>query len=160
MFKRTKKTDVPEPSRGNAPSVTSRKIVPSVISADMHILGNIISDGFIDIDGRIDGNVRCASATVRERGKIKGDLTAETIQIYGEVEGIIKAKTVTLRTTARVSGMIIHESLSIEDGATVDGKFKRTDHVFIEDDTVAKFEAMLSGDSGSGMLDNLRLISG
>ena len=130
-----------------------RKVAPSVISADMNILGNIISDGFLDIDGRVEGNVRCASATIRANGKVKGDIVAEHINVYGEVTGLIKAKHVQLFPTARVEGIIMHESLSIQDGAFVDGKFKRTDKVFMDDDF--DFE----GDDNFDTLENLRLIS-
>jgi len=37
-------------------------------------------------------------------------------------KGSIKARTVLLYATAEVNGTIMHESLTIEDGASVDGK--------------------------------------
>lgn len=146
---------------GSAP----RKSTPSVISADMNVLGNIISDGFLDINGRVEGNVKCDSTTIREHGQIKGDVVADTIQIYGHVEGLVKAKSVHLYASARVIGVIMHESLSIEDGAFVDGKFKRTDKVFIDDD--ASYDAgsdffndddKSDDDEEEGVLDNLKLV--
>jgi len=112
-------------------------MTPSVIAADLNVLGNIISDGVLDIDGKIDGNVRCHTASIRPNGRVNGDISAEIVHVYGTVEGIIKAKTVLLYTSAKVVGTIMHESLSIEDGAFVDGKFKRTDKVFIDDETSA-----------------------
>ena len=125
----------------NSPTRASGKgIVPSVISADMHVLGNIISDGFIDIDGKIEGNVKCRSATVRPNGLVRGDIQADIIHVYGRVEGQIKSRNVSLYSSARVMGTIMHESLSIEDGAFVDGKFKRTDKVFIEDEAAHEGE--------------------
>lgn len=170
MFGRSK----PNPAANTTPTpspLSSRKISPSVISCDMNILGNVVSDGFLDINGRIEGNVKCDSTTIREQGKVKGDVVADTIHIYGEVEGLVKAKSVHLYASARVTGVIMHESLSIEDGAFVDGKFKRTDKVFIEDD-IATLPAMPFGfgsnedelmdtpRNGDHVMDNLRLISG
>ena len=147
----------------NTTTHTPRRSTPSVISADMNVLGNIISDGFLDINGRVEGNVKCESTTIREQGHIKGDVVADTIQIYGHVEGLVKAKNVHLYASARVIGVIMHESLSIEDGAFVDGKFKRTDKVFIDDD--ASFEPSDSFESkddadedDENVLDNLKLV--
>ena len=42
-----------------------RKSPPSLISRDMNILGNLITDGTVDIDGRIEGNVRASHITIR-----------------------------------------------------------------------------------------------
>ena len=113
-------------------------LIPSVISADMHVIGNIISpEGALDIDGQIHGNVRAHTISLRENGKVVGDVVAENIYIYGTVEGLVKARQVTLYSTARVIGSIMHEALSVEDGAFVDGKFKRTDRL-TDDELFAK----------------------
>jgi cytoskeletal protein CcmA (bactofilin family) len=121
-----------------APVLGKKGMQPSVIAADLNVLGNIISDGVLDIDGKIDGNVRCHTASIRPNGRVHGDVTAEIVHVYGAVEGVIKAKSVMLYATAKVVGTIMHESLSIEDGAFVDGKFKRTDKVFIDDEPQAQ----------------------
>lgn len=116
-------------------SVLGKKgMQPSVIAADLNVLGNIISDGVLDIDGKIHGNVRCHTVSLRANGRVQGDIHAEIVHVYGAIEGVVKAKSVMLYSTARVVGTIMHESLSIEDGAFVDGKFKRTDKVFIDDE--------------------------
>lgn len=149
---------------------TPRKtsVPPSVISADMYVLGNVISsDGLLDIDGKIDGNVRCKVATVRPNGRVKGDVVAEIVHVYGEIEGLVKAKAVMLYATARVQGTIMHESLSIEDGAFVDGKFKRTDKVTMDGELSKSLEiADFDNDNDDPateeelkVLENLRLIS-
>ena len=125
----------------------------------MNVLGNIISEGFLDINGRVEGNVKCENATIRENGRVKGDVVAEMVQIYGHIEGLVKAKHVNLYATAHVTGVIMHESLSIEDGAFVDGKFKRTDKVFIDDAPEPEQHAEENPADSEHMLDNLRLIS-
>ncbi len=143
-------------------SVFGRAHPPSVISSDMHILGNLISEGVVDIDGKIEGNVKCEQVTIRPNGLVQGDVLAETVQIYGEVKGLVKAKHVYLFASCRVEGTIMHETISIEDGAFVDGKFKRTDKIFIDDGQLPQ-EAEAVGtdeeDDEVNMLENLRLIS-
>lgn len=136
MFGKSGRTAAPPPTPRPSPQpVLGKKgMTPSVIAADLNVLGNIISDGVLDIDGKINGNVRCHTASVRPNGLVKGDIQAEIVHVYGSIEGVIKAKAVMLYATARVVGTIMHESLSIEDGAFVDGKFKRTDKVFVDDE--------------------------
>ncbi|MBN67441.1 MAG: cell shape determination protein CcmA [Rickettsiales bacterium] len=142
-----------------ARSVAAKKISPSVISSDMNVLGNIISEGFVDIDGRIEGNIKCHSTTIRENGRVNGDVIADMVTIHGTVIGLVKAKSVILHSSAHVEGVIMHESLSIEDGAFVDGKFKRTDKVFIDDDAVIEPDESMSEEDEMQKLENIRLIS-
>jgi len=109
---------------------------PSVIAAGMHVLGNIVSEGTLDIDGQIEGNVRAETISIRENGLIHGDVIADTVYVYGVVRGLIKARTVLLYAEAKVTGTIMHESITIEDGANVDGKFKRMERVLDEEDAI------------------------
>ena len=118
----------------NEASASTRKVMePSVIASNMNVLGNIVSDGILDIDGQVDGNVRGHYVTVRPNGRIRGDLMAEEVFVHGTVDGLIKAQSVTLFSTAHVRGTVMHESITIEDGASIDGKLKRTERLAIED---------------------------
>ena len=152
MFSKTKKKDIV------ARPVAGKKSPPSIISSDLNILGNLLSDGILDIDGRIEGNVKAQSITIRHNAKIKGDVHAETLHVYGEIKGMIKAKTVHFYSSCHVEGIIMHESLSIEDGAFVDGKFKRTDKVFVEEETLDFDDD--EDNSDVKVLEHIRLISG
>ncbi|MCD6034758.1 MAG: hypothetical protein K0R63_499 [Rickettsiales bacterium] len=121
-------------SRNTPKSVTSdygnypaKSNVPSIISSDLNILGNLISEGSVEVAGRIEGNITCTSVTIHRNGLVKGDVIAETVQVNGEVRGLIKARYVKLSENGRVIGVIMYETLSIEDGAFVDGQCKNTD---------------------------------
>lgn len=128
---------------------------PSIITADMHILGNIVSEGVIDFSGTLDGNIRCGTLTIRQNGNVKGEVTADSVYIYGKLNGLIRAKHVHLFSTCHIEGIIMHESITIEDGAFVDGKCKRTDKV----DTSAMPEEAFEDDQPTvKLLDNIRLI--
>jgi cytoskeletal protein CcmA (bactofilin family) len=149
-------------SANNTPGKTpsGKKAVPSVVSSDMHILGNIVSDGIIDFDGTIDGNIRCGSLVLRHNGKVNGEVHADNVQVYGRVKGLIKAKSVQLHSTCCVEGIVMHEAISIEDGAIIDGKMKRTNKVpsatGMDDDQ----EDSETGGSTPKLMDNIRLIAG
>lgn len=103
-----------------------RKGIPSIISSGLNILGNLVSDGEIEVEGRIEGNVTCTTVTIHRSGFIKGDITAESIHVNGEIKGVLKARNIKLSQYARVTGVIMYETLSIEDGAFVDGQCKNT----------------------------------
>ncbi len=124
---------------------------PTIISADVHMLGNLISEGVLDIDGRIEGNIKCKCVTIRKNGSVKGDILADEVHIFGEVIGLIKARDVHFFSTCHVEGVIMHESLTIEDGAFVDGQFKRMD--------LAGSEEEEQSDEGSEVFRSLKLIS-
>lgn len=104
-----------------------KNVVPSIISRDLNILGNLVSDGYVEIVGKVEGNVICNSATIHEHGVIKGDIVAEQVQINGEVRGLIKARHVRVSETGKVTGVVMYETLSIKDGAFIDGQCKNTD---------------------------------
>ena len=142
---------------------TIKKSVPSIISADLNVLGNLVSDGTVDIDGAVDGNVKAEQATIRPNGKVRGDVTANVVHIYGEVHGVIRASSVFLYSSCRIEGIVVHQSLSVEDGAFIDGKLKRMqDRVSSSPDSI---EVVRDDDEDNTSTEalafrsNLRLIS-
>jgi cytoskeletal protein CcmA (bactofilin family) len=103
----------------------SGKQVPSIISANLRIVGNLVSDGDVQVDGRIEGDVTSRTLTVSEHASIRGEVQAESVRIHGTVHGQIKATNVSMGPTAKVIGDVIHANLVIESGAFVEGHCKR-----------------------------------
>ncbi len=96
--------------------------VPSIISPDLKIVGHLKSNGAIQIDGTIEGDIDVPRLTVGEQGKVDGSTVAETVRIFGTVSGRVQAKTVRLAESAKVTADITHETLTIEAGAYFEGK--------------------------------------
>lgn len=117
MFSKSKKP----PSTGAPPPAPT----PSILSSDMRVVGDISSQGEIQVDGTVEGDVRAKSVLIGESADIKGELLAEQVQIHGRVNGLIKSRVVHLARTAHVVGDILHESMSIENGAFLEGHCKR-----------------------------------
>lgn len=166
----SKSSSTPKATTAKA-APASRRIVPSVVSVDMNILGNIISEGSIDFDGTIDGNIRCGTLVLRQSGRVNGEIHADTVQVYGKVKGLIKAKSVHLFSSCSVEGIIMHETIAIEDGATIDGKFKRSNksaapslplpqQFAMMDEQTAGEESDSSSFEPPKLLENIRLIAG
>ncbi len=94
----------------------------SVISTDLKVVGNLKSNGEIQIEGTIEGDIDVRLLTVGEQGKVDGSTMAETVRISGTVNGRVQAKTVRLDKSAKVTADITHESLTIEAGAYFEGQ--------------------------------------
>ena len=125
MFFKSKK----EPANKPAAQVSRKPGAPSIIGADISIVGDLSSEGEVQVDGSIDGNIRTKTLLIGESATVKGEIVGDTVRVYGSVNGQIKARAVTLAKGARVVGNILHETLSIEDGAFLDGRCKRMSEV-------------------------------
>ncbi|HIJ38005.1 MAG TPA: polymer-forming cytoskeletal protein [Rhodospirillaceae bacterium] len=110
-------------SRHNKPPATRE--TPSIIGSNCTLVGDILSQGEVHIDGRVNGDVRCAVLVIGESGFITGEIRAEKVRVLGAVTGQINARAVELAKTARILGDITHESLAVEAGAYVEGRFNR-----------------------------------
>jgi cytoskeletal protein CcmA (bactofilin family) len=119
VFTKTSKKD----SGGNE-VVHDKEAVPSILSADLTIKGDIISRGELQIDGQVEGDIKSTVLLVGESAKVKGEINAETVQVHGTIEGEIRASSVFLSKNARVVGNIFHDDLSIERGAFLEGLCK------------------------------------
>lgn len=108
-------------SRANKPS--GGRATPSIIGANCTLNGDIVSQGEVHVDGHVEGDVRCNVLVIGEGGKITGEISAETVRVLGSVTGQITARAVELARTARVLGDITHDSLAVEAGAFVEGRF-------------------------------------
>ncbi len=126
-------------------SAQPRKQPPTVIGTDIRMLGNIISDGVIDLGGQIEGNIKAESAYVREQAVVTGDIAVHSeVHVFGTVQGVIKAPRVCIYPDAHIEGAIIHRSLTIEDGAYVDAQFKPFDAQTRIGHTDSSMEALIN----------------
>jgi cytoskeletal protein CcmA (bactofilin family) len=109
------------------PSYASNSSGPpsvSVISKALKITGQLESTEDIHIEGEIDGDVRGVAVRVGNAAKVKGTVYGNEVEVAGVVDGKIEAKKVVLTSTARMSGDIIHQDITIQSGAFMDGHCK------------------------------------
>jgi cytoskeletal protein CcmA (bactofilin family) len=98
----------------------------SVIDAWLTMKGNLESEGDIQVDGKVQGHIRCTQLIVGKDAIIDGDVLAAEVVIRGRVKGVIRANRVKLQDTACVESEIFFEkSLGIEDGASFEGQIRR-----------------------------------
>lgn len=112
MMKRKEKIQFESPERVN-------RIVEGT-----KIVGDLIADSNVRIDGEILGNVSTSSKVVLgENGLIKGNLLCQDADIEGKVEGKISVESLlVLREKSYIVGDIQTGKLHVEEGAVFVGK--------------------------------------
>jgi cytoskeletal protein CcmA (bactofilin family) len=98
----------------------------SFIDASLTVMGDLSSEGDVQLDGRICGNVRCAQLILGRDAAITGSVTAEQAIVRGSITGTIRAYLVILQETARVESEITYALLAIDDGAMFEGAAHRS----------------------------------
>ena len=126
MFSKTSKTTQTTKS-GNP--VAEKKGGLSIINADLRGTGDLISESDVQVDGSVNGDIRTRTLTIGQHGEVRGEIVADKIRICGAVIGQVRARDVSLSETARMIGDILHESLSIEPGAHIEGHCRRIEGV-------------------------------
>jgi cytoskeletal protein CcmA (bactofilin family) len=128
MFTRGSKGN--SPTSGNLPLPQPQKRVgrsaPSIISDDLVVVGTLTSTGDIQIDGKVEGDIRSGSVTIGEKANFEGEIVAEECTIRGRVQGIVRARKVQLSSTCHMEGTILHEVLAVEVGAFFEGSCRHS----------------------------------
>lgn len=117
----------PAPASSKRSSSMKSAGVPSIISADVILRGNINSGGEVQLDGVLEGDIKSSMLIVGEKASVKGEIICENVIVRGRVEGGIRAKQVALAATAHIVGDILHSSLSVESGAHFEGNCRHSD---------------------------------
>lgn len=97
----------------------------SVIAAQTIVNGSLNSIGDLNIDGSINGDVKCANLSIGANGEVNGNITAEKATIRGFVKGNVTARTILLAGSGNIEGDLTHSVLIIEEGGTFEGRSKR-----------------------------------
>jgi cytoskeletal protein CcmA (bactofilin family) len=95
----------------------------SVIGPDIEIDGDLVATADLHLDGKIDGDIKCATLVQGEASEIAGNVVADNARIAGRVKGSISAGVLVILSTARLEGDVAYGSLTIEEGAQVVGSF-------------------------------------
>ena len=97
--------------------------INTIIGKGSAISGNMKVNGFIRIDGDIDGSLETdGNVIVGEKARIRGDLTAKSVIIGGIIKGNIKAsESVKILAEAAVIGDVISRKVQVDGSAIIHG---------------------------------------
>ena len=105
----------------------------SVIGNGITITGEVQCTTDLQVEGRVNGDFRCASLFLNVGGVIAGTIRADRVRVSGTVEGNIEAGDLAIEPTARVTGDILYSRLKVATGGVMEGTMKRRP----SDDTAA-----------------------
>lgn len=103
-------------------------IEESLIGSDLSIEGQSITircKGSLRVNGNIQADLHSRQLEVGREAIITGSITADAVDVHGRINGAILSHKVILHATAEVEGDIAAEYLSIEQGASFDGRSRR-----------------------------------
>ncbi len=127
----------------------STRAAPSILSADLQIEGQLDSNGDIQLDGRIEGNIRSASLTIGKKAHINGDIIANEVTIHGRISGNIRARKVQLICSAHVEGAVFHNTLTVEPGAYLNGNCQHVEDPLTADKSKSPSHSKDDGQSNA-----------
>ena len=116
-----------KPAAEFKPAAPKAKPPASILSSDLQITGNLKTTGDIQVEGRVDGDIRAHLLTIGEGATVKGETIADDVVVNGRVIGRVRGLKVRLTSTAQVEGDIIHKTIAIESGAHFEGSVQRQD---------------------------------
>lgn len=94
-----------------------------MIGPDVVIRGNIEASADLHVDGRVIGDIACASLVMGDTSSVEGEIVAESARISGNVSGTVRVRDLVVLRGAKVEGDVSYETISIEQGAAVNGRF-------------------------------------
>jgi cytoskeletal protein CcmA (bactofilin family) len=95
----------------------------TLIGEEAFFHGNLSAKGSLRIEGVLEGDISDAvDVEVGARGRILGNVAAESLTVAGEVVGnVVVSRAVELLATARLSGDLRTPKLRIDEGASFEG---------------------------------------
>jgi cytoskeletal protein CcmA (bactofilin family) len=98
----------------------------SILAAGMRIAGTLETDGFLRIEGTVEGDLRAkGQVLVSPGGSIEGDLHTRQAIVAGEVRGqIFATESVELKAGCKVDGDITTPRIKVEEGGVVNGELR------------------------------------
>ncbi len=116
----SKKHEAPTAPSGGASPMSGATF--SVLGADLAIKGDLTARADLHVDGTVEGDIACAALVQGESSTIAGTVTAESARRAGTIRGAIHAGALVVLKTARIEGDVTYDTLTIEQGARVDGR--------------------------------------
>lgn len=131
MFKKTEKQNGGKRDKAGAPARGPGENAISIIGAGMQVVGDLITDGTVRIEGRVHGTVRAGKGVVIGKdGEVEGDVVTQDAVVGGRVKGTLTAESrLELQSTSVIDGEIRARAqhLQLDEGARFNGNIHMID---------------------------------
>ncbi len=95
----------------------------NALTSGSKVIGTIIADSDIRIDGVVEGDLKCkGKVVIGKSGFIKGTIECQNAEIHGKVNGkTTVTEVLSLRSTSTIDGEVKTRTLIVEPGAVFNG---------------------------------------
>lgn len=102
--------------------------VVSVVAPGMTILGDVMCDGTVRVEGKIEGSIKATkSVVVGKDGRVTGDIETQDVVVAGTVVGtVVGASRVELQETCKIEGDIRSRRIKLDEGGRIEGRLHMT----------------------------------
>ncbi len=108
----------------NSGDEVQNKEVETIIGPSVKVEGNFKGDGNVTVEGIVQGSLKTNHLLkIGVNAKIKAEVEAANLLLSGEIRGNVKvSEKASLASTAKIFGNIETKTLSVEEGAIINGK--------------------------------------
>lgn len=107
----------------------------SIIGTGMRVVGDIMAEGVVKVEGVVSGTVRAGrQVLVAKGGEVEGDIITREAIVGGEVRGSIQAQErVEIQATSVVHGDITTKRLLVQEGGELNGVLRMGEAAVLEE---------------------------
>ena len=100
----------------------------TLVGEEAYFHGVLAAKGSLRVEGVVEGDITDAiSVEIGKKGRVKGNIAAETLSIAGAVDGdVVASVSIEVLAKGRLTGSIKTPRLRIEDGGFFDGNCSMT----------------------------------
>ena len=98
------------------------ELPPSRLARSLIVRGRLDTDGELQVDGSVHGEINADRVVIGLDGDIEGDIVARDVHIGGRLIGRVFALNVTLDSSADITGRIFHNTVTVAKGARIEGR--------------------------------------
>jgi cytoskeletal protein CcmA (bactofilin family) len=98
------------------------ELPPSRLARSLIVRGRLDTDGELQVDGSVQGEINADRVVIGAYGDIEGDIVARDVHIGGRLNGRVFALNVTLDSSADITGRIFHNTVTVAKGARIEGR--------------------------------------
>tara|TARA_B100000989_G_scaffold163994_1_gene122506 strand:- start:219 stop:602 length:384 start_codon:yes stop_codon:yes gene_type:complete len=91
----------------------------SIIGTDVIFKGKITNSKTIEINGRVEADIKSEKITLGKTASFEGGIQADLVVISGKYQGKLKAESVWLTDSSIITGEINYKSLQMDRGAAL-----------------------------------------
>ena len=96
----------------------------TIIGSSVKVEGNFKSGGNVTVNGIVQGSIKTSrDLKVGKSAKLKAEVSANNLFLQGEIRGNVSVKEkAQLTSSSKILGNIETKTLSVEEGAVINGK--------------------------------------